>query len=243
MADDRLTRRYTDEEARAVLDRALAHEADSRIGHEELVAAAEEVGITRAAIERAISEMEVSWAEREAQRAIVARRRRGLANHLVPFLAVNAFLFLINWLTTPIYWWFLFLLLPWTLGLFFHAWAALSSDVSARALGRELKRSRRQPRLPGRESFRDEHRARERERHGRLAESVSTFGDAAEESVALLLQKLAQELPRDGHAQRGPRVKQGPAGRVRVDGEDSEPPPDEPPEGQSEVQPPRHRPD
>jgi hypothetical protein len=139
-------RRYTDQQARAIFERALRVEADGRMGHEELVAAAAEVGLSREAVERAVDELERAQAEREAKAAILGRRRRRLFNHLVPFVAINAFLFLVNWLTTPGTWWCLFPLFGWGLLLFFHAWLALSRRVSSRALRRELARAERRQR-------------------------------------------------------------------------------------------------
>jgi hypothetical protein len=156
-------RGYTDDEARAIFERALSNQSETGIGHEELIAAAAEVGLSREAVERAVVQ-----AEREARQAILARRRQRLRNHLVPFVAVNSFLFVINWLTSPGAWWFLFPLVAWALGLFFHAWAALSSEVSLKALRRELGRSQRERHLSRQRLLEEHDRGQSRERHARL---------------------------------------------------------------------------
>lgn len=215
-------RRYTDEEARAVFDRALSADSDAGIGHEELVAAAAEVGLSREAVERAIGEMEVAKAERETKHAILARRRRRFVNHLVPFVAVNGFLFLINSLTSPGAWWCLFPLFAWGLGLFFHAWAALSSEVSPRALRRELARSERRQQVSLRELLRENELAQRRSPERRIETSAKLLGDAVEEGVGNLLSKLADQMTHPESPAGGLRVSD--ATKARVEDRDLEQP-------------------
>jgi hypothetical protein len=200
------SRRYTDQQARAIFERALRVEADGRMGHEELVAAAAEVGISREAVERAVGDLERAQAEREAKDAILGRRRRRLVNHLVPFLAVNAFLFLVNWLTTPGAWWCLFLLFGWGLLLFFHAWLALSRRVSPGALRRELARAER----------------RQRRTLAELGRETARLGTVVEGGVALLIGRLARELGRGERPVTGVRVESERPGKGDTDDGDSE---------------------
>ena len=190
MTRDDAPRRYTDEQARAIFERALRVEADGRMGHEELVAAAAEVGLSRQVVESAVAELELAQAEREAKNAILGRRRRRLYNHLVPFVAVNAFLFLVNWLTTPGAWWCLFPLFGWGLVLFFHAWLALSRRVSPGALRRELARSERRQRRTLGELAREAAHSSSRKR---LEDGAKLLGNAVEGGVAALLGRLAQQ--------------------------------------------------
>jgi hypothetical protein len=204
MSDSGPKRRYTDDEARAVFERALAAEADATLGHEDLVAAAAEVGISREAVERAVADMEVQQAERAAQAVILSRRRRGLLNHVIVFLAVNGFLFLVNWLTSPGAWWFVFPVATWGLGLFFHAWHALSSRVSPRALRRQLARGEGRQRHTVRQLLREDERARQHLRRERIEQGARQLGEAVEEGVAAVLSKLASELRQVPPA--GPRI-------------------------------------
>jgi hypothetical protein len=154
------------------------------------VAAAAEVGLSREAVERAVGDLERAQAEREAKDAILGRRRRRLFNHLVPFLAVNAFLFLVNWLTTPGAWWCLFPLFGWGLLLLFHAWLALSRRVSPRALRRELARAER----------------RQRRTLAELGRETARLGAVVEGGVAALIGRLARELDRGERPVTGVRV-------------------------------------
>jgi hypothetical protein len=209
MTRDDGPRRYTDEQARAIFERALRVEADGRMGHEELVAAAAEVGLSRQVVERAVAELELAQAEREATNAILGRRRRRLYNHLVPFLAINVFLFMVNWLTTPGAWWCLFPLFGWSLLLFFHAWLALSRRVSPGALRRELARSERRQRRTLQEL------AREAARTGR----ASPLSEVVEGGVAALFGRLAQQLGPGGRRATGVRVEPSTQSELREEGD------------------------
>lgn len=140
-------RQYSDEEVRAIIDRALASEPDRAISHEQLVSIGADVGLSRTAIENAAREVEEKRELTRARERILQRRRKQLASHAWAYALVNAFLFALNYLTTPGDWWVLFPLLGWALGLAFHARAGLSKDVSDRAIARELRRIQHEARL------------------------------------------------------------------------------------------------
>jgi hypothetical protein len=72
-------RRYSEDEVRSILDRALRHGPDAArgIAHDELVAAASVVGVTQAELEAAIRASEEHRAEAELRDAVLERRRRG----------------------------------------------------------------------------------------------------------------------------------------------------------------------
>lgn len=132
--------KYNDDEVRTIIDRALRGQQGRDVSHEELLAVASEVGISRESIERAAREMQQTRETEQATERVRTRRRRTLASHIWTFVAINGFLFAINFLSTPGQWWVLFPLMSWGLGLVFHARAALSKHVSPRALRRERER-------------------------------------------------------------------------------------------------------
>ena len=45
---------------------------------------------------------------------------KGFYSHLITFIAVNIFLAIINFLTNPGFWWFLFVTFFWGIGLIIH---------------------------------------------------------------------------------------------------------------------------
>lgn len=133
---------YTDDDVHAIIDRALKSERDRDLTHEQLVSIASEVGISREAIDAAAVEIQTERVRTEAKRHVIRRRRRLLASHIWTFVAINGFLFAINYLSTPGEWWVLFPLMIWGLALAFHLRFGLSRQVSPPALKHELARMR-----------------------------------------------------------------------------------------------------
>ncbi|WP_394832654.1 2TM domain-containing protein [Pendulispora rubella] len=190
-------RRYSDEEVRTILEMALKRDDKQGVGHDELLAAAAEVGISREAIETAALELDDARGEQQAREAILARRRKGFAAHMWPFIAVNAFLAAINMLTTPDVLWFLFPLLGWGLGMFFHARSAFSKEVSPKALAREHKRNEQQARKQRREK------------------TAKELNAALDHGVDRLLTHLSREM-RDGRTRVADSGAKDPRKRVDV---------------------------
>lgn len=138
-------RKYNRDEADAILSRAI--ERDSKRGdlaHEDLVAAAREVGVSPEALEAAAEEV---LAERTHQTDLAMVRReqwQGFFGHLIPYVLVNGFLITINVFTTR-FPWALFPALGWGIGLALHLMAVLRPNPEAIEwhLERRRKRERR----------------------------------------------------------------------------------------------------
>jgi hypothetical protein len=136
-------RKYSDEEVRAILDRALKGDGAAdpgSISHADLLAIGEQVGLSPEAMTRAADEARAAQLERAAGGAITSRRRRWLAAHAALFALLNGLLFAVNWATTPGEWWVLFPVFFWGLALALHAGLALAVSPSRRALERERRR-------------------------------------------------------------------------------------------------------
>lgn len=145
MASPKL-RSYDESEVRAILDRALrspdGNASATALSHEQLLELGAEIGLSPQQIERAVRDVAQSKSVAELQQRIISRRRRWFGHHLALFLGVNGMLFLINFLTTPGQWWFLFPFVAMLLPLAVHARLGLSTHISERALRREAERSR-----------------------------------------------------------------------------------------------------
>jgi hypothetical protein len=135
-------RKYSDEEVRAILDRALKGEGGDAGGlsHAELLSIGEQVGVPAEAMSRAAEETLQAKLDTAAERAIASRRRRWLGVHAVVFAAINGLLFAVNALTTPGEWWVLFPVVFWGLALALHAGLAVGIQPSARAVERARRR-------------------------------------------------------------------------------------------------------
>jgi hypothetical protein len=198
---------YTDDEVHAIIEHALRLQHGRSIDHQQLVAVASEVGISEQDLEAAVHEVRLARESDKAKARILARRRQRLLSHVWTFALVNAFLFAINYLTTPGEWWVLFSVLGWGLALLFHTRAALSKEVSERALRREKKRSKAEQ--PRRHVATAESSTAPRARiaSASLEHGAAELGAAVQDGVGQLLARAAAEL----------RAKTG-SPRVRVEG-------------------------
>ena len=79
---------------------------------------------------------------REVARARLIKRREFVA-HLLAYLLVNAFLMSIWVITGAGFFWPLFPILGWGIGLFFHGWDTFSAPMSEARIEREVARLRR----------------------------------------------------------------------------------------------------
>lgn len=139
MAD---ARKYSDQEVRAIIDRALERDADAGadISHADLLAIGEQIGVAPEAMARAAEEARAARAAAASGQAIASRRRRWLAAHALVFAVLNGLLYAVNAATTPGEWWVLFPVFFWGLALLLHAGLTFGLAPSKRALERERLR-------------------------------------------------------------------------------------------------------
>jgi hypothetical protein len=78
--------------------------------------------------------------ELRAQAVTELRKRRELVAHLMVFLLVNAFLVLIWYATGAPFFWPVFPIFGWGIGLFFHAWDVLWPQPSETAIRSTMDR-------------------------------------------------------------------------------------------------------
>ena len=210
------SRRYDEAEARAILDRALRRDKQDGIAHDELVAAAREVGISQEALETALAEVEQARAEEEARREILRRRRRDLASHALAYFLICGSLALVCLFLTG-GWWFLWPTILWGTGLVFHAREALRRSVSDPQLRRELRRRERAEERERRLSGREPARLAGRKRSDALEQGAEQLGAAVEQGVALLMTKVAEKLQQELRPKSDPSGRRTGAGRDRDD--------------------------
>lgn len=196
-------RTFSDDEAEEILRRVIQKQHEGSGGglsRGDLVEAARQLGIAPEQVDRAIAERDAERDEDAELARVRARRRAGFVSHLVPFLAVNAFLIAIDLLSGGGLW-FYWPLLGWGLGLVMHAWQALGPTTEQ---DRERLRKRKER----------ERRRKEREaRREALRKTAEEFEGAVSEGVQQLLSGIGEGI-RQGIAQPPPHAK--PAPRVRV---------------------------
>lgn len=136
------SRRYTDEDIQAIIQRALEQQggAKGEITHSDLLGIGEQVGVSAETMERAAHDVLEERRASQATERVRSSRKRWLVAHAAVFALINGLLFTVNALTTPGEWWFLFSVVFWGLALAGHAAFALGSGVSARRKHRERAR-------------------------------------------------------------------------------------------------------
>ncbi len=177
-------RKYNKDEIDAILARAIEHENQrGDLSHEDLIAAAGEVGIAPEVLEKAAGEVLSERADR-AELVVIRREQwHGFMGHLIPYILVNGMLITLNYLTTQ-FPWALFPALGWGIGLISHLLAVLRPDP--RKLERKLQRRR------------------DRQRRDALKEQIRTNARLLERDVEQGLSAVLQAVAR--------RIE-GPAGR------------------------------
>jgi hypothetical protein len=171
-------RKYNRDEADAILSRTIERDSKGDLAHEDLVAAAREVGVSPEALEAAAEEV---LAERTHQKdlAMVRReQRQGFIAHLIPYILVNGFLITINVFTTR-FPWAIFPAFGWGIGLVLHLMAVVRPNPEALEwhLERRLKRERRR-------ALRNSARANTHQIEQQVGEGVSAVLHAVAHRIA-----------------------------------------------------------
>ena len=150
-ASETLARRYSEEEVRAILARAIDQQAagprdDGKLAFDDLLAAAQEVGVDTTTLREAsravrlrAQESSELVDERAERAAWIRRRRRGFKRHLGVYLIVNAAFFVLGVLTHGLP----DTLMPglfWGIGLGIHGLRAFMADEDEWREARDRKR-------------------------------------------------------------------------------------------------------
>ena len=187
-----MSRTYTREEADEILRRALQQQPADGVNHDDLVAAAREVGIPIEAIESAAAQLGERRVVDQRVQLLRSRKRRAFLRHLVFYLIVNSGIFLIDRLDGPP-WFFHWPLIVWTIVLFLVGVRQLAPDQEGlvRRAERELEKERKKEEKRRQRAQRAYARA-----HGirNPSEGASEFEAAVEEGVSALLSAAARAI-------------------------------------------------
>jgi hypothetical protein len=112
---------YEEEEAEQILRLAASLTSPAgAMSRERLLATAAELGISPEAVEMAERQFAGKKAEIADRAEFDTIQRREFYGHLLSYVLVNGFLVVINILTSPTYFWAMWPILGWGLGLAFH---------------------------------------------------------------------------------------------------------------------------
>ncbi len=187
-----MSRSYTREEADEILRRALQQQATDGVSHDDLVAAAREVGIPTEAIESAAAQLGERRVVEQRVQLLRKRKQSAFVRHLITFLIVNTGIFLIDRLDGPP-WYFHWPLIIWGIVLVLAGLRQLAPnhEALARRAERELERERKKE---------EKRRQRAQRAYARAqgirnpSEGASEFEAAVEEGVSALLSAAARAI-------------------------------------------------
>ncbi len=104
---------YSNEAVQQILQEAIILDKNNDISRSQLQEIAAEVGISAETLNKA----ETAWLERQEKSQRQAKRKQEFIRlHLIPYIVVNIFLILLNLVTTPQYFWSVYPILGWGLG-------------------------------------------------------------------------------------------------------------------------------
>ncbi|MDZ8225306.1 2TM domain-containing protein [Nostoc sp. ChiVER01] len=118
---------YDSEDVQKILQIALARRQEGGFSREQLIEMASDLGISSDILKVTENKWLAQEEEERLQRTFNTFRRRAFRAHLVSFIVVNLFLIILNLITSPSYFWAIFPVLGWGLGLFFHWWGVYQS--------------------------------------------------------------------------------------------------------------------
>jgi hypothetical protein len=198
-----VSKTYTRREADEILRRALAVQPADGISHDDLVAAAREVGIPGEAIEAAAQQLGED--RRISERATLIRRRRRVAflRHLLIYLVVNAGIFFVDHADGGAYW-FQYPLIIWGVILAAVGIAQLAPDQRSltrraeRELEREQRRAQRRMRAVARRDGATTARDSAKEFEAAVQEGVSSLLSAAARTIRGLSEAERYRVSDDG---------------------------------------------
>jgi hypothetical protein len=180
---------YSREEADEILRRALAQESPDGINHDDLVAAAREVGIPESAIEAAAGQVGEHQIVKQRVERLRRQKRRGFVRHLVTFLIVNGGIFLFDYFDGGP-WFFQYVLIVWGIVLLLLGIRQLAPEEAGlvrraeRELTKERRRAERERRRLGRASGHP----------GGVPAAAKEFEQAVQEGANALLSAAARAI-------------------------------------------------
>ena len=139
-------RTYTQEEVDAILSRAIEQQSKDagQLSHDELVAAAAEVGISKDAIDTAARDVTKPPSDDKALLDAGKKRAwQAFLRHVVVFAIVNAMLWFINLATSPAFMWCAIVFFGWGIGVAMQLLSILFADDERIVERQRRKRDRR----------------------------------------------------------------------------------------------------
>lgn len=111
---------YNSEEMQQILEVAFRRKQQGEYTREQIIEIASELGVSPESLQAAEKEWLTKNIEVKQEQISNSQQRKGFQSHLFIFIAINAFLVILNLLVSPGYFWAIYPILGWGLGLLLH---------------------------------------------------------------------------------------------------------------------------
>jgi hypothetical protein len=111
---------YNAEEMQQILEVAFRQKQKGEYTREQIIEIASELGVSSESLQAAEQEWLKNNVEVKKEQMSNSQQRKDFKSHLFAFLAINGFLVLLNLVVNPGYFWAIYPILGWGLGLLLH---------------------------------------------------------------------------------------------------------------------------
>ncbi|MBS3028737.1 MAG: 2TM domain-containing protein [Dolichospermum sp. DET50] len=111
---------YNSEEMQQILEVAFRRKQQGEYTREQIIEIASELGVSSESLQAAEQEWLKNNVEVKKEQMSNSQQQKGFKSHLFAFIAINGFLVLLNLVVSPGYFWAIFPMLGWGLGLLLH---------------------------------------------------------------------------------------------------------------------------
>ena len=111
---------YNAEEMQQILEVAFRQKQKGEYTREQIIEIASELGVSSESLQAAEQEWLKNNVEVKKEQMSNSQQRKDFKSHLFAFLAINGFLVLLNLVVSPGYFWAIYPILGWGLGLLLH---------------------------------------------------------------------------------------------------------------------------
>jgi hypothetical protein len=120
---------YNSEEMQQILEVAFRQKQKGEYTREQIIEIASELGVSSESLQAAEQEWLKNNVEVKQEKMSNSQQRKGFKSHLFTFLAINGFLVLLNLVVSPGYFWAIYPILGWGLGLLLHGMKVYISNA------------------------------------------------------------------------------------------------------------------
>ena len=120
---------YNSEEMQQILEVAFRRKQQGEYTREQIIEIASELGVSSESLQAAEQEWLKNNIEVKQEQMSNRQQRKGFKSHLFAFLAINGFLVLLNLVVSPGYFWAIYPILGWGLGLLLHGMKVYISNT------------------------------------------------------------------------------------------------------------------